>query len=420
MQLDVMMPQLGESVIEGTIIKWHTEIGQTIEKDDILLEISTDKVDTEIPSPHSGKIIELLAKEGDTVQIGSVIAKLESNQAGVVDVQPTDGKPQKQVEPGIHPETLMDETKEIVEIDKPGVRVSGRFLSPLVRSIARREQIPINVLETLPGTGKDGRLRKEDILQYLEQRKTGVISEKEWVSEPATQPAFKFDGDVKRVPMDHIRKSIAIHMVSSVRTSPHVTSIHEVDVTSIMAYIDKNQNSFKQREGVKLTVTAFVAQASARSLKEMPVVNASIDGTDIIYHKNINLGVAVALENGLIVPVVRNADQLSLSGLAKSIYDLATRARTKKLKPDEVHGGTFSITNFGVFDTIIAAPIINQPQVAILGIGSAKQRVVAVDGMITIRWMMYLALTYDHRLLDGAKGGQFLQRMTQILENVDD
>ena len=420
MQLDVMMPQLGESVIEGTIIKWHTEIGQTIEKDDILLEISTDKVDTEIPSPHSGKIIELLAKEGDTVQIGSVIAKLESNQAGVVDVQPTDGKPQKQVEPGIHPETLMDETKEIVEIDKPGVRVSGRFLSPLVRSIARREQIPINVLETLPGTGKDGRLRKEDILQYLEQRKTGVISEKEWVSEPATQPAFKFDGDVKRVSMDHIRKSIAIHMVSSVRTSPHVTSIHEVDVTSIMAYIDKNQNSFKQREGVKLTVTAFVAQASARSLKEMPVVNASIDGTDIIYHKNVNLGIAVALENGLIVPVVRNADQLSLSGLAKSIYDLATRARTKKLKPDEVHGGTFSITNFGVFDTIIAAPIINQPQVAILGIGSAKQRVVAVDGMITIRWMMYLALTYDHRLLDGAKGGQFLQRMTQILENVDD
>ncbi len=420
MQLDVMMPQLGESVIEGTIIKWHTEIGQTIEKDDILLEISTDKVDTEIPSPHGGKIIELLAKEGDTVQIGSVIAKLESNQAGVVDVQPAGEKQQKQVEPEIHPETLMDENKEIVEIDKPGVRVAGRFLSPLVRSIARREQIPTNVLETLPGTGKDGRLRKEDILQYLEQRKTGVISEKEWASEPIIQPTLKFDGDVKRVPMDHIRKSIANHMVSSVRTSPHVTSIHEVDVTSIMAYIDKNQNSFRQREGVKLTVTAFVAQACARTLKEFPIVNASIDGTDIIYHKNVNLGVAVALENGLIVPVVRNADQLSLSGLAKTIYGLATRARTKKLKPDEVHGGTFSITNFGVFDTIIAAPIINQPQVAILGIGSTKQRVVAVDGMITIRWMMYLALTYDHRLLDGAKGGQFLQRMTQILENVDD
>jgi 2-oxoglutarate dehydrogenase E2 component (dihydrolipoamide succinyltransferase) len=229
----------------------------------------------------------------------------------------------------------------------------------------------------------------------------------------------KFDGEIKRMPMDHIRRSIAEHMVASAHTSPHVTSVHEVNVTGIMDYIEKNQASFRQREGVKLTPTAFVVQAAAKALKEFPAVNASIDGTDIIYHKKINIGVAVALEQGLIVPVVRNADTLSISGISKAVNDLAARARTKKLNPDEVQGGTFSITNFGVFDTVMAAPIINQPQVAILGMGSAKQRVVVVDGMIAIRWMMYLSLTYDHRLLDGAQGGQFLQRMTEILENVD-
>lgn len=416
MQLDVLMPQLGESVIEGTIIKWHAEVGQNLDKDDILLEISTDKVDTEIPSPHSGKIVELLAKEGETVQIGAVIAKIESNQESLVDIPPTDGQDQKVVESMPQPEIAVQE-KDTLTVAKPGVRDAGRFLSPLIRSIARKEEIPIEVLETLAGTGKDGRLRKEDVLLYLDNKQTGVVSEIEVKPAPVVKPEFQFDGDAKRVPMDHIRKSIAEHMVSSARTSPHVTSVHEVDVTEITDYIEKNQDSFRQREGVKLTMMAFVTQSAAQALKEFPGVNASIDGTDIVYHKHVNVGVAVAMEKGLIVPVVRDADQLSISGLAKTINDLASRARTKKLNPDEVQGGTFSITNFGVFDTIIAAPIINQPQVAILGVGSAKQRVVVIDGMIAIRTMMYLSLTYDHRLLDGAQGGQFLQRMTQILES---
>ncbi|MEE9169913.1 MAG: dihydrolipoamide acetyltransferase family protein [bacterium] len=417
MRVDVTMPQLGESVFEGTLIKWHAKIGQTLQKDDILFEISTDKVDTEIPVPYSGKLVEIRAEEGDTVQVDSVIAVMETEEEATPETESPDVTAPAQEERATIHEMSLPEPAEVEQADKP-----RRFLSPLIRSIARQEDISLEVLEALPGTGKDGRLRKEDVLSYLEQRKTGAAPALEpaiTLAAEAAKPAFKFDGEIKRMPMDHIRRSIAEHMVASAHTSPHVTSVHEVNVTGIMDYIEKNQASFRQREGVKLTPTAFVVQAAAKALKEFPAVNASIDGTDIIYHKKVNIGVAVALEQGLIVPVVRNADTLSISGISKAVTDLAARARTKKLNPDEVQGGTFSVTNFGVFDTVMAAPIINQPQVAILGMGSAKQRVVVVDGMIAIRWMMYLSLTYDHRLLDGAQGGQFLQRMTEILENVD-
>lgn len=416
MRQDVIMPQLGESVHEGTIVKWHAKIGDVIERDDVLLEISTDKVDTEIPSPNSGKLVEILIEEGNTVEIGSVIAVLETDNDSVAVAQP-EASPEPKVDPAPVQETpeAVTETEATTQPAK-----SKRFLSPLIRSIARRENIPAGVLDSLEGTGKDGRLRKEDVLHYLETRTKGVQPEAKEAT--PTSPAalavqISFDGDVKRVPMNHMRKSIAEHMVTSARTSPHVTSLHEIDVSGIMEHIEKNQAAFQQREGVKLTLTAYIVQAAAQALKAFPAVNASIDGDDVVYHKHVNIGMAVALEHGLIVPVIRDADRLSISGLAKTIYDLASRARNKKLNPDEVQGGTFSITNFGVFNTVLAMPIINQPQVAILGMGAAKQRVVVVEGMIAIRWMMYLALTYDHRLLDGAQGGQFLQHMTRILED---
>lgn len=410
MQVNVIMPQLGESVVEGTIVKWTKSVGDNVVADETLLEISTDKVDSEIPAPVSGIVAEILAGEGETVAVGAAIAVIDTVVGNAADV--SSAEEEKPVETA---ETVVHSSEEIGEWH--------RKITPLAKSIAAEENVPADILASVSGSGFQNRVLKADVLRYLQQEApvvapgepTKPVIEK---SEPH-RPALAFNGQVERVPMSHIRKSIAEHMVASARTSPHVTSIHEVDVSKIMTYINREQNRFRQQEGVKLTLTSFIAQAVVRTLKEFPFINASIDGEDIVLHKEINLGIAVALENGLIVPVIRRADELNLIGLTRAIYDVAVRARNKKLLPDEVQGGTFSITNFGVFDTLIGTPIINQPQVAILGTGAAKQKPVIIDGMIAVRWMMYLSLTYDHRLLDGAMGGRFLKRMTELLEGFD-
>lgn len=401
---------MGESVVEGTIVKWTKKVGDNVAADETLLEISTDKVDSEIPAPASGIVAELLAAEGETVAVGAAIAVIDITAIDAAEISPTEeGKPAETVAAGINPAVGKDKSR--------------RKITPLAKSVAAGENVREDVLTSIPGSGFQNRVLKADVLRYLQQD-TPVTpakkpAEQVLLKPEPEQPAVTFSGQIERVPMNHIRKSIAEHMVASARTSPHVTSIHEVDVSKIMAYTGRVQHSFHEREGVKLTLTSFIAQAAIGALKEFPFVNASIDGEEIVLHKEINLGIAVALENGLIVPVIRRAGEFNLIGLTKAIYDVAVRARNKKLLPDEVQGGTFSITNFGVFDTLIGTPIINQPQVAILGMGAAKQKPVVIDGMIATRWMMYLSLTYDHRLLDGAVGGRFLKRMTEMLERFE-
>ncbi len=428
MRIDVVMPQLGESIAEGTIIKWHKKVGDSVRRDETILEISTDKVDSEIPAPADGTLIEILASEGETVAVGKVIAVLETAAEAVLPPGEAEAPPAGKTAGG-----SLQKPRAPSPAAAPQKHAGVRpFLSPLVRAIARKEGIPLEELRKLPGSGKGGRLRKQDVLAYLARRGKGPIAApsaapsetaprgEETEKEPAAElPRAVIPPSVRteRVPMDHIRKAIARHMVASVRTSPHVTSVHEADVTRMMELIQQEGEAFRRREGVKLTPTAFVIQAVARALQEFPVLNATVDGEEIVYFKDIHIGVAVAMEKGLIVPVLRHADELSLAGIAVKVADLARRARNRQLLPDEVHGGTFSITNYGVFGTLIGTPIINQPQAAILGTGAARQRPVVVNGMIAIRWMMYLTLTFDHRIADGAVGGRFLQRMTELLEH---
>jgi 2-oxoglutarate dehydrogenase E2 component (dihydrolipoamide succinyltransferase) len=413
MRIDVIMPQMGESVAEGTIIKWTKKVGDQVNVDDTLLEISTDKVDSEIPSSSSGVLAEILADEGNTIEVGKVIAIIETDSSANIEQASS-----KISEPDLsqQPEEIVED--QSIKEQQPEVS-SGKKITPLARSITVKENIKPELLESLSGTGFGGKIVKKDVLSLLseEPEKTEeFVSPEGQTAKPIVTPLENSSGNIVREKMNHMRKSIADHMVTSIRTSPHVSSIHEVDVTSIMDYISKEQTEFKKREGVKLTLTSFIAQASVKALKEFPIVNASIEGDEIVYNRDINLGIAVALENGLVVPVIRRADEYNLVGLTKAIYDVAIRARNKKLIPDEVQGGTFSITNYGVFDTLIGTPIINQPQVAILGTGAAKQKPVVINQMIGIRWMMYLSLTYDHRLLDGAMGGKFLKYMTDLLE----
>ncbi len=414
MKIDVIMPQMGESVAEGTIVAWLKNVGDHVEADEILLEISTDKVDTEIPSPAGGILSEILVPAGETVAIGTVIARIET-EAGEKAPQPK--KPVEAVK------------KDAPEISKKSgaqtARQQGkRFYSPVVRNIAREEGLSEVELAQIPGSGRGGRVTKKDLLQFLESRRGKPAEqppqppESVFSAAPPEAPR-EISGEVEIVPMNHIRKAIAEHMAQSMFTAPHVTSIHEADVTRIMDAIEKKQAEFRQREGAALTLTAFVVEAAVAALKQFPVVNASLDGDKILYHRAVHIGMAVAVENGLVVPVIRHADDLNFRALARAITDLATRARTKKLSPDEVKGSTFSITNFGVFGTLVGTPIINQPNSAILGIGAAKKRPVVIHDAIAIRWIMYPSLTYDHRLIDGATGGQFMQYFVDYLENYD-
>ena len=439
-KVDMIMPQMGESIAEGTIIKWLKKEGDKVEKDEIILEISTDKVDSEIPSPQAGVIKKLLVPEGETVQVGSVIAHIETEGGGEAAAEAPVAKPAK-VEPTkeIPPEQVTVVTESVPVQNQPAVQVpvdggsisaiprtdrTGRkFFSPLVRSIARTEGLNIEELERIEGTGAKGRVTKNDILAYLERRSTLMPTAPAAAPVPAyvppAQPEFS-DDRVEIIPMDNMRKSIAAHMVHSVQTSPHVFAVSEADMTNLVKFRGQYKNAFLEKTGTKLSYMPFIVEACVKALLDYPLVNSAVDGDKIIRKKYIGIGMAVALENsGLIVPVIKNADSLNIVGLARAVNDLATRARVKKLKPAEVQDGTFSITNMGSFGSLMGFPIINQPQVAILGVGVIQKRPMVINEAIAIRDMMYVSLSFDHRIVDGALAGQFLDRIAYYLTNFD-
>jgi pyruvate dehydrogenase E2 component (dihydrolipoamide acetyltransferase) len=463
--IDVVMPQMGESIVEGTLTKWLKQKGDRVERDEPLFEISTDKVDTEIPSPSAGTLAEILVEEGKTVGINTVVGRISDaagSDVGPSAKVPAGGASASPAEQAPAPGKVAEEAARPAPQPPPAVSAedinapqppgpasaaptpaqeepSGP-LSPLVRKMAREYNID---LKQVRGTGAGGRITKQDIENYMAQQAARTVASvtapsytAPVVSTPPPQPPAAPTmpsvppapaempplprGEVAKArvePMSTMRQKIAEHMVFSKRTSAHVTTVHKVDMTRIARMRDRHKAAFQQRYGFGLTYLPFVVRAAGAALHQFPIVNASIEGTNIIYHNEINVGVAVALENGLIVPVIRNADEKNIVGLQRSIVDLSTRARSRQLKPDEVQGGTFSITNFGSFGSLFATPVINQPQVAILGVGAVEKMPVVIEDAIAIRSVCYLALTFDHRLIDGALGDQFTGAVKHILEN---
>jgi 2-oxoglutarate dehydrogenase E2 component (dihydrolipoamide succinyltransferase) len=418
-RMNIILPAMGEGVIEATINKWLIKQGAEVKEDDPLVEVATDKVDSEIPAPSSGIIVEIKADEGSVVKVGEIIAVLENNFA----IQPGEAiKVEKEVE-RIR-ETINADKKEkkeeiVVAREMKSRTPSGKFLSPLVRNISAQEGISYSELDKIDGSGMDGRITRDDILRLLDERKkksSGVAREVNKVVLPAPS-----DED-EVIEMDRVRKIIAEHMVMSKRTSPHVTSFIDADVTRMVNWRNSVKEKFLATEGQKLTLTPIFVDAAARALHDFPMINVSVDGNNIIKKKNINIGMATALPDGnLIVPVIKNANEKNLTGLARTVNDLAERARNNKLKPDEITGGTFTITNFGTYNNLSGTPIINQPQAAILGIGAVRKMPAVIetaDGdVIGIRQIIILSLSYDHRIIDGALAGKFLNRIKEILEN---
>jgi 2-oxoglutarate dehydrogenase E2 component (dihydrolipoamide succinyltransferase) len=436
-KFEIVMPKLGESIIEATITKWLKKEGDSVKEDESILEIATDKVDSEIPSPVEGILVERLFKEGDVVAIGTVIAVIDLGGEDVPVAEKTKAEPKPASAESVKekPKPLVEKvaSEPIPETVNDNIQPgSGRFYSPLIKNIAKQENIPLQELEHIAGTGSEGRLTKQDLLNYLAKRGTAIKSNTKYPI-PNTQhlipntehPASaSFTGEDQIIEMDRIRQLISGHMVRSVQTSPHVTSFIEVDMTRIVAWRDQHKDEFLKMQGMKLTFTPVFIEAIAKAVRDFPQVNVSVDGTRILLHKNINVGMAVSLPNfNLIVPVIKNADQKNLFGILRDVSDLAERARASKLKPDEIMGGTISLTNFGSFGTLAGTPIINQPQTAIVAVGSIKKRPVVVEtpsgDAIMIRHMMILSITYDHRVIDGALGGQFLNKIVFYLENFD-
>jgi 2-oxoglutarate dehydrogenase E2 component (dihydrolipoamide succinyltransferase) len=432
--VDLVMPKMGESIMEATILKWHKKPGDAVKQDETVLEIATDKVDSEVPSITEGVVEEVLYQVNDVVPIGSVIARIRTGN-GAASVAPGTTAASA---PAANPAPV-----QATVINRPAVSqnnhpVSGgpRFYSPLVLNIAANEGIPLSELESIPGTGSEGRVTKKDILQYVADRKSGHIATPPPSVTPArtetpartseslvTQPPMTIQsGNVEIIEMDRMRRLIADHMVRSVHTSPHVTSISEADVTHLVHWRDKVKKDFEKRENTKLTFTPLFIEAVVRCIKKYPLINSSVDGDRIILKKDINIGMATALPSGnLIVPVIRNADQLNLTGLARQVNMLADNARQNKLRPEDTQGGTFTLTNVGTFGSLLGTPIINQPQVAILAVGAIKKRPVVLEtpegDAIVIRHMMYLSLSYDHRIIDGSLGATFCSAVARELEN---
>ena len=422
--MNIVLPAMGEGVIEATVNKWLVAEGAQVKEDDPVVEVATDKVDSEIPAPMDGTLVAILVKEGSVAKIGEVIAILEINKTPTSEES---AKVLREVE-RIR-ETIAEvkvEKREVSELshDMKSRTPSGKFISPLVRSIAAKEGISYSELDIIQGTGMDGRITKDDINKILDCRIKAAAAEKEVTVAPETResvPDNKPAGD-EVIPMDRVRKLIAEHMVMSKRISPHVTSFIDADVTRLVNWRNANKEKFLAAEGQRLTLTPIFIDAVARALYEFPMINISVDGNNIIRKRNINIGMATALPDGnLIVPVIKNANEKNLTGLAKAVNDLAERARNNKLKPDEITGGTFTITNFGSYDNLAGTPIINQPQAAILGTGVVRKTPAVVEtpegDMIAIRQIMILSLSYDHRVIDGALAGKFLHRVKDILEN---
>jgi pyruvate/2-oxoglutarate dehydrogenase complex dihydrolipoamide acyltransferase (E2) component len=428
--MDIVMPKMGESVMEGTIIKWYKKVGDRIKKDEPLFEISTDKVDTEIPSPAEGILAEVMVGEQETVEVGTIVARLASDK---YETSPSD---LIEKEATAHTEIETSPQTKFVHnnFSSPAAAFDGKeeigFLSPLVLNIAKNEKVSFKELRTIKGTGQEGRITKKDILLYIDKRKQQNIKPESF-SSPLSSSAYSASpkiasssGDVEIIPMDNIRQKIMQHTLNSRDTSVHVTALIEVDMLKIHSFIQNRKNDFLEKEGIKLTYMPFIADAAVKALKEFPLVNSTIDGTTIYQKKYINLGIAVAMEpNGLIVPNIKKAGEKNLIGLAKAINELASNARTKKLTPDDVSQGTFTITNYGVFGPIFGTPIINQPEVAILGVGAVIKKPVAVeiDGndSITVRPILALTLAHDHRLIDGMLGGKFLKFIKDVLESFE-
>jgi 2-oxoglutarate dehydrogenase E2 component (dihydrolipoamide succinyltransferase) len=438
---ELVLPKMGESVAEATIIKWVKQPGDLIEIDESVLEIATDKVDSEVPSPVAGKLVKFLYKEDDVVQVGAVIAVIETDADAKVEISSPEPETIKvegniAVEAPIENLNIPEVKDEIIqEKTKPvDFSTSDRFYSPLVKSMAAEEGISLSELNSIRGTGSEGRVTKQDILDYIKINKTQesqVATVKKSISEPVqaiiskpSAPVTSVSGGDEIIEMDRMRKLIADHMVMSKQTSAHVTSFVEADVTNMVKWRERVKSSFEKREGEKITFTPIFIEAVAKAIKDLPMINISVNGTQIIKKRDINIGMAAALPSGnLIVPVIKNADQLNLLGITKSVNDLASRARQSKLKPDETQGGTFTLTNVGTFGNVMGTPIINQPQVAVLAVGAIKKKPAVIEteygDVIAIRHMMFLSLSYDHRVVDGSLGGSFVRRVADYLEAWD-
>jgi 2-oxoglutarate dehydrogenase E2 component (dihydrolipoamide succinyltransferase) len=506
----LLLPKMGESVAEATIIKWNKNVGDTVDIDDAVIDIATDKVDSEVPSPVKGRLVLQLCKQDEVVQVGAVLAIIETDepepplpadQADAIknfqlpgsqktDKQTTTPSHEEEFSPVVpddkHEEEILPDVaaeaipgvEQLDTLSKPAIQSSGtRFYSPLVKNIAVQEGISPQEMDNIPGSGAEGRLTKDDILQYVQKRKPGTVQPQTTPAQPlrpselleqpkiasstpppapvsappvqpaaataapvqqpkaatppvtqtaapAASPVIKTNGADEIIEMDRMRKLIADHMVASVHTSPHVTSFIEADVTNMVLWREKVKAGFEKREGTKITFTPIFVEAVAKAIKDFPMINVSVNGTQIIKKKNINIGMAAALPSGnLIVPVIRRADELNLVGLSKAVNDLAARARASKLQPDEIKEGTFTITNIGSFGNDMGTPIINQPQVAILAVGAIKKKPAVIEtptgDVIAIRHMMFLSLSYDHRVVDGALGGSFIRRVADNLEKWD-
>lgn len=425
-QVELVMPKMGESIVEATILKWVKQVGDTVEEDETILEIATDKVDSEVPSPVSGTIAKILFEENDVVEIGKVLAIIATEGEEVeITTSLTSNIEVKTSTNGVRKE-------EPVLVPSPSMMAphqNTRFYSPLVKSIAKKENIGQVELDAVNGTGKDGRVTKKDILIYLNNRSMPSVSQttevisKSAPTKSAPKP-YKLGENEEIIEMDRIRKLISNHMIESKKTSAHITSMVEVDVTPIVNWRNKVKAGFQKKFGQKITYTPIFMEAVAKAITEMPMINVSVDGYNIIVKKNINLGMATSLPTGnLIVPVIKNADQINLLGMTKAVNDLATRARANKLKPDEIQGGTFTVTNVGTFGNVMGTAVIPQPQVAILAVGAIRKKPGVIEtpqgDFIGIRHMMFLSLTYDHRVVDGALGGAFVRKVGDLLENFD-
>ncbi len=435
--VDLVMPKLGESIMEATILKWHKQVGDKVAQDETILDIATDKVDSEVPSTAEGIIEEILFKENDVVPIGTVIVKIRTGASEAISTAPPNAAKQEYEEAKLVEEIpfVPSASASMANTQDSGVR----FYSPLVLNIAQSEGISMTELEKMAGTGQDGRVSKKDILAYVAARTGSQPSKAQPTSQPAIvmentpavvpAPANKdipvvYTGNVEIIEMDRMRKLISKHMTDSVATSAHVTSFAECDVTNLFLWREKVKRDFEKREGEKITFTPLFIEAVVKSLKKYPMLSSSVEGDKIIIKKDLNIGMATALPSGnLIVPVIKNADQLNITGLCKQVNGLAAAARNGKLKPDDTTGGTFTLTNVGTFGSIMGTPIINQPQVAIMAVGAIKKRPMVLEtpqgDCIAIRHMMYISLSYDHRIIDGALGSTFLNAVSKELENFD-
>jgi 2-oxoglutarate dehydrogenase E2 component (dihydrolipoamide succinyltransferase) len=444
--VNIIMPKLGESIMEATVLKWHKKVGDPVQTDETLLDIATDKVDSEVPSTASGILEEILCKENDVITIGSVIGKIRTSapEPSVVSVTPSAPVQSSQngfsVNGNSHKHEDIRVPFQPSEMAVPHKQENGRFFSPLVMNIASREGIPFSELEHIKGSGNDGRVTKSDIMAYLENRGNypqlaapqTIVSATVQTAPPTyvqhhadtAQPDLKANGNVEIIEMDRMRRYISDHMTRSLATSAHVTSFAEADVTNLVAWRDKSKKEFEKREGEKITFTPLFIEAIIKCIKKYPMLNSSVSGDNIIIKKDINVGMATALPNGnLIVPVIKNADQFNIIGLAKQVNRLANSARTGKLQPGDTQDGTFTFTNVGTFGSLMGTPIINQPQVAILATGAIKKKPVVIESekgdSIAIRHMMFVSMSYDHRIIDGGMGSLFLSAFVEALESFD-